>query len=111
MDFARIWGFGTLTVANIFALRSTDPILLQNLGLDPVGPDNDNWLTATAKKADRIVFGWGNGGQLFGRADAVKTLLRGAGVLVPLCLGLTNEGNPRHPLYVRKSKVPVDMSW
>ena len=109
--FAREWGFGILVVANLFALRSTDPRALRILGIDPVGPDNDDWLIVTARKADRIVCGWGNGGRLFGRSENVKALLRGARVEGPLCLGLTGIGEPRHPLYLPKSRLPVGMAW
>ena len=109
MDFAHSWGFGILMVANLFALRSTDPIELKLTNLDPVGPDNDDWLTIAAKKADRIVFGWGNGGQYLGRAEAVRALLKEASIAPSVYLELTQQGEPRHPLYVAKNCVPTAM--
>ena len=109
-DFAHFWDFRILTVANIFALRCTDPIDLKLSDLDPVGSDNDDWLTIAAKKADRIVVAWGNGGRLLRRSDAVRALLKEASAVPPVYLELTSQGEPRHPLYVPKSRVPIAMA-
>ena len=39
--FARTWGYGSLWVCNLFALRSSDPSDAQGLAPDPTGPQND----------------------------------------------------------------------
>ena len=50
---AAQFGFTTLWVANLFALRSMDPRLLRTHA-DPVGPDNEGWITGLADRS-RIV--------------------------------------------------------
>jgi hypothetical protein len=102
LGFARRWGFGHLVLANLFALRTTDPAGLRE-ATDPVGPENDVHLSACAGEADVILAAWGAGGALCGRDDAVCHLLRDRELL---CLGRTLAGQPRHPLYVGGDRQP-----
>ena len=95
LGFARRWGFGSLEVVNLFALRSPSPAALR-AAADPVGPENDRWLTEAVERADAVAAGWGNHGPLLGRAEAVRARLPDG----TLCLGVTASGQPRHPLYV-----------
>ncbi len=100
-DFARQWGFGGVVIANLFALRSTDPKALYSHP-DPVGPMNNRTLLELATRADvgAVVAAWGAHGKLHGRDRAVDDLLRGVAAVRLLCLGTTKDGHPRHPLYV-----------
>lgn len=99
MSFAREWGCGGIRVVNLYALRSTDPTQLWAVN-DPVGPDNDTHL-AWALDSDHspIVCAWGTNA----RQDRVDAFLElAAGRERPLfALGLTKNGHPRHPLYVK----------
>lgn len=96
---------GAFRVANLFAFRATDPRALR-AAADPVGPDNDRMLAASALWADAVICAWGNHGALKGRAAEAEALLRASGK--PLWhLGLTGTGQPRHPLYVRSDCAPA----
>ena len=108
MGFARRWGFGTLVVANIFAWRATDPQELYDSGVAAVGPDNNIIIETAADEADRIVCAWGNHGALDDRGDRVKKLTAFASGK-RYHLGLNNQGQPKHPLYLPKDIVPVPM--
>lgn len=44
INYARLWGFDGLIVANIFAFRATNPIIMKAQD-DPIGPDNNKFLT------------------------------------------------------------------
>ncbi|MFI4897265.1 MAG: DUF1643 domain-containing protein [Phycisphaerales bacterium JB059] len=105
LGYARRWGFHAMEVVNIFALRSTDPGALREHD-DPVGPGNDRAIRLAARRADRVVVGWGAHGALLGRGEQVARLL--TDLCRPLCLGLTNAGAPRHPLYLRKDLEPIE---
>lgn len=95
--FARRERCGWVRMLNIYGLKSTDPILLREHP-DPIGACNDLILEAFA--TGLVVAAWGAGGALRGRAREVGQRLTAAGV--PLkCLGVTKDGHPRHPLYVR----------
>lgn len=103
-DFGRTWGFHSLCMTNLYAMRSTDPALLK-VWEDPVGPENDTWLERIAGVAETILVAWGAHAQ-WDRAHHVRQLLlhasgkNGAGLM---CLGTTDAGHPRHPLYLAKA--------
>ena len=105
MGFARAWGYGTLLVVNLFALRATDPRALKE-AIYPVGPNNNQAIRDAVGRADRFVMAWGNGGTLYGRADTVRVLINLSQHVV-YDLGTTKAGEPRHPLYIPKSQAPV----
>lgn len=99
--FAIRWGYGRVVVVNLFALRSTDPKALAKHA-DPVGPENDAYITAALREAKQVVCAWGNHGALNDRDLAVRKLIADAGI-VPIVLGLNKPGSKRqqpvHPLY------------
>lgn len=107
IGYAKAWGYTELAVANLFALRSVVPAKLYDITVaDPVGPDNDHWIAEEAARADLIVCAWGSHGRLADRDRSVMDILRGRGRIAPYALGLTKDGQPRHPLYLRADAVP-----
>lgn len=113
MQFARDWAtqenpYNGIVVVNLFAYRSPDPRLLNNHTINTIGPVNDATIIKAATFRSTVVAAWGKpiNPLIKKRADDVAWLLKKAGI--PLhCLGLTNEGFPRHPLYVRKDAKPI----
>ncbi len=107
VGFARAWGYGALTVVNLFAFRAACPRTLHQTA-DPVGPDNDRHLRDALASAPTVVFAWGNHGGLHERDRAIGALLlrESKQPSAALCLGTTGVGQPRHPLYVRADTVP-----
>jgi hypothetical protein len=100
VGFAKRWGFGALDLVNLFALRSTSPKGLYELGLDPVGLENDETLERVFKNAHRIVWAWG---QHNARVRKLVSTRLGAWCAVQeRCevgtLGRAKDGSPRHPL-------------
>ena len=105
--FVRDWGYGTVRVCNLFALRSPYPKALKD-SRDPVGAENDEWIVWNARDADVIVCAWGNHGRLLDRSTRVRRMLEGEGHTRKLRhLGLTKLGQPRHPLRLTADTVPV----
>lgn len=96
--FARAWGCAGLTVANLYALRSTDPAALRRHA-DPVGPDNDMYLSRLGREYGDVVCAWGKHASPE-RVAAVVALLNAAGARL-WCLGANKDGSPKHPLYIR----------
>lgn len=108
MGFADREGCGSVTVVNLFALRSTDPAGLDAAD-DPVGPANDDHLAAALTSGGLLVAAWGDEGirRGRGRVVAVTALIRKLGVPV-WCLGRTNAGQPRHPLRLART-TPLEI--
>ncbi|GGK18790.1 DUF1643 domain-containing protein [Salinarimonas ramus] len=100
---ARGFGFGPIVVANLYALRASDPRALA-AHPDPVGPQNAAHLAALAREGRDVVCAWGVHADP-ARAAATIALLGRAGARL-WHLGLTKAGAPRHPLYVPRD-VPL----
>ncbi|RKH99004.1 DUF1643 domain-containing protein [Corallococcus sp. AB030] len=95
--FAQAWGYGALTLCNLFAFRATDPADLMP-AKDAVGPLNDAALESAAREASLIVGAWGAHRLVPQRAPAVLALL--CRYHPVHALALTGAGEPRHPLYL-----------
>lgn len=98
IGFAKRWGYGALSLANLFAFVSTDPEELY-LAYDPVGPENDVHLYRLATDAKRfggVFVGWGNIG-LYRDRDLKAMHILNAGRWDPFCIGTTAKGAPVHP--------------
>lgn len=101
-NFSRLWGYGGMGVANIYALRSTDPKGLW-MHTDPIGPDNDEWIAVVCDQYPTIVVGWG-ASAMHDRTLSVARMLKRHARKV-FCLGRTKRGEPRHPLYLRNNAL------
>jgi hypothetical protein len=95
MGYSKAWGYDGMLIANLYALRSTDPKGLWKVE-DPVGPINDEALKYAAARHNRLVCGWGANAKPKRVYEVVELLQN------PMCLGVTKTGAPRHPLYLRK---------
>lgn len=96
---------GQLDLGNLFGLRSTNPLGLLEVA-DPVGPENDEHLMRLALGADLVVCGWGVQRTpkrlrelVERRAAHVERMFRAAGIELHV-FGLTEDGVPRHPLFM-----------
>lgn len=116
---ARQWGHGRLLVLNLFSRVGRDPARLRRCA-QPVGEHNAAWLATAlawlqAQPADpggappRVWLGWGQRGGFHDRQrQELDRLQCWDGELV--CVGVTREGHPRHPLYVRADQPPLPFS-
>jgi len=107
--FAIRLGAARLIIVNLYAYRATDPRQLWKVP-DPVGPDNDDWLRAAATEArntDGHVIAARGAHARPDRVRAAAAVLSDAGRIY--CLGTTQAGAPRHPLYLRND-APL-LTW
>lgn len=101
INYAKAWGYGGLYMVNLFALRATDPLEMM-AHADPVGIGNDGYIKQVCCDATMVVAAWGTNGPHLGRASDVCKMVR------PLhCLTTTKNGQPGHPLYLKKDLKPV----
>ena len=106
IGFAERWNFGVLDVANLFAFRTSYVKELRSAD-DPVGPENDDWISRALNSADRVVLAWGNHGAYKDRSRQVRQLAFSR--TKPFHLGFNKTGEPKHPLYLRASTSLVPM--
>ena len=96
VEFSRRHGADRLTIANLYAFRTTDPRQLEACS-DPVGPDNDWQIEMVAAEAEAIVVAWGSFHPAR-RMDHRQRVRKVLGILPnPLCLGVNKDGSPFHP--------------
>jgi len=117
-DFARRWDAGSMQLINLYAFRSTFPDFLyaedadgERIGgvrSDAVGPQNDEFIARVlaSPRVTTVVAAWGAHKIAEQRAAAVVALAERYSRQL-MCLGLTKQGAPRHPLYVPKMTTLV----
>jgi hypothetical protein len=103
-EWAREHGYSSFAMLNIYAYRATNPNCLAELhrrGEDPVGPLNDEFLTAYTHAAARVVAAWGRRDSKADkmRLERVRDLL---GSTPLYSFGGAGDPYPRHPNNRRK---------
>lgn len=108
IGYAKRWGFAGMWMLNLFSWRSTDPQQLyerHKARLEIIGKGNDQAIARVCASAKRIVCAWGSHGALQDRGEILlRTVLRQHELH---CLGITKDGHPRHPLYLRSDARPI----
>lgn len=103
--FAKAWGYGGIEVVNLFGLRATNPDELRRHP-DPIGHLGTPAIGDAVIGAPLVVAAWGTHGALYGRGAKVRRLIGEWGGTLHH-LGLTKDGHPRHPLYLRGDTEPT----
>jgi hypothetical protein len=105
----RNGGRGYLAI-NPFAKTATDVRELATAA-DPIGPENDRYIAEALAKADILVPCWGNRSKvpdrLRHRFDWLLGQMRATGKPIKT-FGLTNSGDPKHPLMLGYDTPLVD---
>lgn len=99
IQFAKDWRFDGMYMLNLFGYMATDPEDMKR-ARKPIGPDNDYYIVKYAKNAAEVIAAWGVHGVFMNRDWQVETLMRENKIKLQ-CLGLTEAGFPRHPLFLR----------
>lgn len=107
IGFSQRFGYARAVVVNLFAYRTSDPDRLRrerHAGVDVVGPHNDEVIELAATYGQTVVAGWGAQPGIADRARQVREIVERTGK--PLhCLGTTQRGDPRHPLFMPGSST------
>ncbi len=103
INYAKLWGYGGVCMANLFAFRATDPNVMK-AAKDPVGKNNNDWLNKLANDAALVVAAWGNDGSYLERSKEVREFLPNV-----YCLKVNKSGEPAHPLYQKADLLPTRM--
>lgn len=101
---AQTMGFTGMVMLNLFGYRATDPRDMKSFP-EPVGWQNDDAIVSACKASEMVIACWGAHGTHRDRELHVRRMLAKAKIRVH-CLALTQNGHPRHPLYLRNSATP-----
>jgi hypothetical protein len=113
IDFSQRWGFGELVVVNLLPIRSPNPKeawawyrSITDVGQPRLGSgyfENWNHIEKVALEmdpaADAVVAAWGSLAGDLGWSFRDHSLIEDMA-----CLGVNADGQPKHPLYVARSK-------
>jgi hypothetical protein len=104
INFAKSWGYGGVSMANLFAFRTTAPEDMKAVK-DPIGLNNDDWLIKLANEAELVIGAWGDNGSFLNRSNQILDLIPNLHYLK-----LNKSGEPAHPLYLSSELKPIPMS-
>lgn len=108
MYFAEAAGYGGLMLCNLFAWRATNPAVIIRMDYhQAIGPLNNAHILRMNSLCPEIFVGWGDKAsqheKIGNRVRFVAEMIGPSKKL--LCLGTTQRGQPRHPLYIASYKT------
>lgn len=110
--YSKRWGYGGLSVVNLYAWIATNPDDLRQLSAaEAVGPDNLRYLHNLSDGCDLAMCAWGATADYIARRtghDQAAVVLRQLGPTAH-ALKITKSGAPGHPLYLRGDLKPFRM--
>lgn len=105
MHFTRAMGLSGYVKCNVMDYRTTYPVELLRPGVQPCSNENHHTIKRLADNAAVIVAAWGVLDKPLRHLATSVTLMLSDKRL--MCMGLTKDGSPRHPLYLRNDSVPI----
>jgi hypothetical protein len=113
VEFCRGWGYRRLYVLNLFAHVSSKVFSLREV-VDPVGAHNDAWIRRTLDNLGPealVIAAWGaraKWSRVPGHRDRHEKVIELVTATHALhALDFTAEGDPRHPLFLRRALAPT----
>ena len=92
-------GGGGFIICNLFSLISPNPYILTITDIEITSPPiNDKKIKSCIKRSDKVILMWGVNGKTGRRCDSFLYYFINQNFY---CLGINNDGSPKHPLYIR----------
>ena len=104
VGFTRAYGYPRAEVVNLFAYRTASPAHLWGRVCDIRGAENRSYLRAAVLRGSRVVVAWGaaRDPRLDQAVEDLRSIFASAPQRCrPVCLGMNQDGSPKHPLYLR----------
>lgn len=103
--FAEKWGYGGMYFCNLYSYVSTNPRALSDK--EAIHSANNPAIAMATKLVVLTVVAWGDGVELVENGSLVAENVKNI-ISAPMCFGLTQKGNPKHPLYLSGEAELVD---
>ena len=97
ISFSQLWNYGGMYFCNLFGYISTDPKSLSKT--DSIHPANIHAIQTASSLTILTVAAWGDGIEIVDNGRAIAQHLKEL-ISPSKCFGLTQKGNPKHPLYL-----------
>jgi hypothetical protein len=113
IGYARRWGYGSVVLVNLYSRRATKPQeLLDRYRAYRNGPAADHWLRQETENATEVIAAWGGFHRYIDGGERVREVAELLDGIELKALALTQQGDPRHPLYLPKKAVraPYDLA-
>lgn len=111
IHFGKLWGYGGLTIINLYNWRSPSPASMkvepQRLG-EFNGIAHACAMTYARDNGGRLLVAWGNDGDFEGEATRFADFAIRTMGLELICLGTTASGAPKHPMARGQYRIPRD---
>ena len=110
-DYSRRWGYGWVTVGNLWSYRATKPADLKKWSqhggewVVRTTAKCQRWVLSMAQRAHLVIVAWGNHGHLDRRSAAMLQQLAQHGI-EPHALALTRQREPAHLLRLAARLTP-----
>jgi hypothetical protein len=101
-DFTALWGYGTYRKCNVMDFRATQPKALLQADVAPRSEINLSIIVEQARSAELVVLAFGSLHKKLGHYGLEVVRALEAEDIGAVCLGITANGSPKHPLYLRK---------
>ncbi|MBA7715433.1 hypothetical protein ES703_124479 [subsurface metagenome] len=106
LGFAEKWGYGGMFFCNLYSYISTDPRLLSSE--EALHAANIPAITMATSLSVLTVAAWGDGVELVENGKSVAEHVEEL-VAPSFCFGMTQKGNPKHPLYLPSDAELVEL--
>jgi hypothetical protein len=105
MHFTRQMGLSGYIKCNVLDFRATNPKKLIEWGVIPCSDENFTATQKMARNAEVVIAAWGALPKpLRNFATSIAAMLSDRDLM---CMGVTKDGSPRHPLYLRNDAFPI----
>ena len=98
-------GYKAFIICNLFAFRTKSPKVMKSVR-DPIGPENNSIIQESLNLADQVICGWGNHGTHLNQSETILKIIK-ASQTTAFHLGLTQNSQPAHPLYISYKQKPI----
>lgn len=99
IHFTEQEGYGGFYIVNLFSSRSRNFDDVKS-SISPIGIKTNSYIKTYTRKSNLVCLIWGGKGVYLNRD---KEVIKGLALFSLMCLGVTNKGNPKHPLYLPNS--------
>lgn len=103
--FSKDWGYSGMIMLNLFAYRATDPKEMK-AQVEPFGDENAVAIMEVCRSVDAVICAWGVHGAYRNRGEHVRSVLAHFMPEKLFHLGLTQNGYPKHPLFLKNDLTP-----